>query len=110
MTNTVAVARRQVSLPPTVDERRPPIKAPARQASVEPISKIAADAAARARSVSVEPENLTPKATSPVLQSFGESREPSVEPCLTLVSCSTEFFRSFIDGSYDRHLQSHLLT
>lgn len=83
--NTLAAARRQVSMPPTVDERRSSIKATARQASLEPASKIVANAA-RARSVSVEPEILTPKATSPAPQSSGETRELSLEPLLILVS------------------------
>lgn len=86
-TNTVA-AHRQVSLPPTstiVDERRSSIKAIARQASVEPAGKIVAETA-RARSESVEPEILTPKATSPPPQRPSESREASLEPSLILVS------------------------
>jgi HPt (histidine-containing phosphotransfer) domain-containing protein len=75
-------AARQTSLPPIVDECHASSKV-ARQASVEP--KIAAEAA-RARSVSVEPDSevVTPKATSPAPQSSGETREQSVEPLSSL--------------------------
>jgi len=105
--HTVAAARRQVSLPPTVDERRSSIKvAAARQASLEPTSKIAADAA-RARSVSVEPEFLTPKATSPAPQSSGETRELSLEPFSILVpppppgTIDIETFQQILDLDED---------
>lgn len=67
--NTVAAAR-QPSLPPSI---------PSRHASVDPTPRTLANIA-RARSVSVEPETLTPRATSLAPQSSGETRAESVEP------------------------------
>lgn len=81
---------RQHSLPPTFNDHAPS-PSHSRQQSVEPsvISKPATAtskvldskiSAARARSVSVEPEVSTPKAASPAPQSSGETRAVSVEP------------------------------
>lgn len=85
---------RQSSLAPTANT---PALSKSRQASAEPFSRTLdsdAAAAARARSVSVEPEALTtPKASSPVPQSSGETRAVSVEP-----SSSSEVSRSSETG------------
>ncbi|KAF7967900.1 hypothetical protein HWV62_32573 [Athelia sp. TMB] len=82
---------RQASVPPSFSD---PARSPSqsRQASVEPsvISKPPSPttkkvvereiSASRARSVSVEPEVSTPKATTPPPQSSGQSRAESLEP------------------------------
>lgn len=73
----MASTARQSSVPPP----NSPPTSKSRQASVEPSSTSDAVAAARARSVSVEPESLTTpkasKATTPAPESI---REESVEP------------------------------
>jgi hypothetical protein len=73
--DTLAV--RQQSLPPALEEPTAS-NTPVGLAIVNEASS--SDAAARARSASIEPEALTPRATTPAPQPRSETKSGSVEP------------------------------